>query len=43
MDDEVRYHVISQLIQETMDIGKSMLATSMVERGKKPDQPYLSL
>lgn len=37
MDDGARIHVVSQLIQETMDIAKSMLAASMVEKGKKPE------
>lgn len=35
MDDGARVHVISKLIQESIEIGKSMLATSMVEKEKK--------
>jgi len=35
LDDGARIHVVSRLIQETINIGKSMLATSLVEKGKK--------
>lgn len=37
LDDGARIHIISRLIQETIDIGKYMLVTSMVEKGKKAD------
>jgi hypothetical protein len=34
MDDGARFHVVSQLIRETVEIAKSMLATSMVDKEK---------
>ncbi|KAA8528370.1 hypothetical protein F0562_035725 [Nyssa sinensis] len=37
LDDGARFHVISQLIRETVNCGKSMLATSIVGRDDSSD------
>lgn len=37
MDDGARLHIVSQLIRETVEIAKSMLATSMVEKEKSQE------
>ena len=37
MNDGARVHVVSLLIHETIAVGKSMLVTSMVEKGKEPE------
>lgn len=37
LDDGARFHVISRLIRETVNCGKSVLATSMVGRDDSSD------
>ena len=37
LDDGARFHVIAQLIRETVNSGKSMLATSIMGRDDSPD------
>ncbi|OIW14558.1 hypothetical protein TanjilG_14944 [Lupinus angustifolius] len=42
LDDGARFHVLSHLIRETVNIGKSMLATSIVSRDDNTDSSYNS-
>lgn len=40
LDDGARFHLLSHLIRETVNIGKSMLATSLVSRDDTLDPNY---
>ncbi|XP_057426071.1 BEACH domain-containing protein B isoform X2 [Lotus japonicus] len=40
LDDGARFHLLSHLIRETVNIGKSMLATSIVSRDDTLDPSY---
>ncbi|XP_022633032.1 BEACH domain-containing protein B isoform X2 [Vigna radiata var. radiata] len=42
LDDGVRFHLLSHLIRETVNIGKSMLATSLASRDDASDPSYNS-
>lgn len=42
LDDGARFHLLSHLIRETVNIGKSMLATSIVSREDTMDPSYNS-
>ncbi|KAH1253242.1 BEACH domain-containing protein B [Glycine max] len=42
LDDGVRFHLLSHLIRETVNIGKSMLATSIASRDDAFDPSYNS-
>ncbi|CAJ2641153.1 unnamed protein product [Trifolium pratense] len=42
LDDGARFHLLSHLIRETVNIGKSMLATSLVSRDDTLDPNYNS-
>ncbi|KAK7353018.1 hypothetical protein VNO80_18450 [Phaseolus coccineus] len=42
LDDGVRFHLLSHLIRETVNIGKSMLATSIASRDDASDPNYNS-
>ncbi|XP_061352489.1 BEACH domain-containing protein B, partial [Gastrolobium bilobum] len=42
LDDGARFHLLSHLIRETVNIGKSMLATSIVSRDDALDPSYSS-
>ncbi|TKY74425.1 BEACH domain-containing protein lvsC [Spatholobus suberectus] len=42
LDDGVRFHLLSHLIRETVNIGKSMLATSIASRDDALDPSYNS-
>ncbi|KAJ1424747.1 WD40/YVTN repeat-like-containing domain superfamily [Sesbania bispinosa] len=42
LDDGARFHLLSHLIRETVNIGKSMLATSIMSRDETLDPSYNS-
>lgn len=42
LDDGARFHLLSHLIRETVNVGKSMLATSLVNRDDNLEPNYNS-